>query len=352
MIAPRGFFAAAAALTLALGACGQAAGSAPSSASAASSSRGAATSAAAASSAQPARMNVSYTTQTPASSAAMIAAGAGLFGKHGLDLSLQYLGPTSLTAALISGELDAGYGSAGSAAAADAHGSDLVIVGATYEGPLFSIAARGDIQGVKDLKGKRVAVTQRGSTPDLLVQELVRQQGLSPSDVTMVYIPEPNAQIAAMSAGAVDAVIAAEPTISISVSQGAHIIWEPSQGSNASGAISMSVILVKRSYIPPHRDTLKRFLMANMDAIKLMRTNPDEAAKYDQAYLKIDDEKVLRSSVQSIAKISREDLRFSLNNLQAILDTTATTDPDVAKVKPQDIVDFSLLDDIKAAAGA
>src|SRR5205823_2337389 len=133
------------------------------------------------------KMNASYTTQTPASSAAMIATGAGLFRKHGLDVSMQYLGPTSLTAALISGELEAGYGSAGSAAAADAHGSDLVIVGTTYEGPLFSIAARGNIQGVKDLKGKRVAVTQRGSTPDLLVQDLARQQGLAASDVVMVY---------------------------------------------------------------------------------------------------------------------------------------------------------------------
>jgi NitT/TauT family transport system substrate-binding protein len=296
----------------------------------------------------PIKVSAGYSTISAASSIPWISKGAGLFDKQGLDVNLQYLAPASMTAGILAGNLDVGWGSPGNVATADVQGADIVIVGSSYEGPIFSIVARSDVKNVQDLKGKKVSATQRGSTSDLLIHEITKQQGLGTNDVNIVYIPDATAQVAAMAGGAVDAAILTEPGTSQAVAQGGHVIYDPSQTKGSSGSVSMSVIIVKKTWLASHRDTMKRFLRANMDAAKLMKTNPAEAAKYTGSYLKIDDQKVLQSSVESFAKITNDDVSFTMAGLKSILDTTAVTEPAVAKLKPEDIADLSVIEDIKA----
>jgi NitT/TauT family transport system substrate-binding protein len=296
------------------------------------------------------KVTAAYTTLTSASSVPWISKGAGYFQQQGLDVDLQFLSPATATQGILAGQLDLSTGSPGNVATADAQGADIVIVGASYEGPIFAIVARPDIKTLQDLKGKKISATQRGATSDLLVREILKNEGLTGDSVTIVYIPETTAQVAALQTGAVDAAILGEPTTSIAVSQGGHIIWDPNAQTkdSATGSVSMSTLMVKRPWLASHRDTVKAFLRANIQAAKLMKTDPATAAKYTAPYLKIDDQKVLQSGVEAIAKITPDDMSFTMAGMQSILDTTATTAPEVAKLKPQDIIDLSLIQEIKA----
>ncbi len=294
------------------------------------------------------KLNASYTALSSTTALPWIAKGAGLFEKQGLDVSLDFLSPATLTAGLVSGSVDIGYGSPGSVAAADAHGGDLVILGATYEGSIFSIVARPEIKGLADLKGKKVGATQRGATTDFLIHQVAQQQGFGPSDVNVVYIPEQASQIAAISSGALDAAVLTEPLTSMAVAQGGHVIYGPdTPGSNS--YVSMSVVLVKRSYLPAHRDLLKRFLTANVQAVRFLKTQTGEAAKYVAPYLKTDDTTVVRKSLEGSLGVMRDDLSLTMPGLQSVLTATATSDPEVAKLKPQDLVDLSIVDEIRAS---
>jgi NitT/TauT family transport system substrate-binding protein len=293
------------------------------------------------------RVTAAFSTLSAASTVPWVTKGAGLFDQQGLNVDLPFLSPTTLTTGLVAGSLDMGYGSPGNVAIADAQGADLVIVGTLYEGPIFYIVARPEIAGLQDLKGKKVTATQRGATSDLLLHEILKQQGYGPDDVSIVYIPNGSDQVAALSSKAVDAAVITDPSVSIAVQQGGHVIFDPNQ-SKSTGTVSMSVLGLKRSYLAAHRDTVKKFITASIAGVKLMKSNPAEAAKYTASYLKIDDPKVLTNSVENIAKITPDDMSFTTAGLKSILDTTATTSPEVAKLKPEDITDLSVIQDIKA----
>ena len=79
------------------------------------------------------------------------------------------------------------------------------------------------------------------------------------------------------------------------------------------------------------------------------RLSKNEALEYVKSHMKMDDMRVLRDSNDNILKITNPDLSFSMKSLQTVLDTTAVTAPDVANLKPQDLVDLSLIDEIKAS---
>jgi NitT/TauT family transport system substrate-binding protein len=272
-----------------------------------------------------------------------------MYDKQGLKLDLQFLSPTSFSTAIISGNMDTGFGSTASVAAADAQGADLVILGASHEGPTTSLVAGKTLATLKDLKGKKIAATQRGATSDVIASELLRRQGLSPTDATIVYIPESAAQVAALSGGAVDGIIVSEPSTSAAVAQGGHIIYGPDMPDGGPVFISSSVVLARRPFIATHRDALKRYLMADMDAIHLIKTDPAAAAKYVGPYFKLDDQTLLENTLRSFGKIASADMTISMKTIQADIDGVAARTPEVGKLKPDAITDFSLIGEIRAS---
>ncbi|GEM_PF-2740592 len=275
-----------------------------------------------------------------------ISKGAGLFDKYGLDVNLSFIAPNTLTAGVLSGSLNMAYGPANSVATARVQGGDLIVAGGPYAGPTFSIVASPSIKTLQDLRGKKVTVTQRASSADLLLSDLLKKQGLTSSDYTVVAIPETANEIAALTAGAVDAAVLPEPSSSIAVSQGAHVIFDSQQGTDY---ITLSVLMLKKSFLASNREAVKRVLMANLEAVHLLKTNTDQMAQYVAPFLKIDDLNIVRSSMRSYLPSIRDDMTFPIDRLQQIIDETASTVPAVAQVKAQDLVDFSVIDELKTS---
>ena len=63
----------------------------------------------------------------------------------------------------------------------------------------------------------------------------------------------------------------------------------------------------------------------------------------------IQDTKVIRDSVISISKITDKDLGIPMEDLKEKLLMDAVSNPRVAKLKPEDLIDLSLLEKIKAS---
>jgi ABC-type nitrate/sulfonate/bicarbonate transport system substrate-binding protein len=178
-----------------------------------------------------------------------------------------------------------------------------------------------------------------------VIRKVAEQQGFG-QDVTVVYIPE-NAQIvAALVSGAVDAGVLSEPFTSVAISQGEHAVWGP-DAPGAGDFVSMSGIVVNKSAIPGHRDPFKRFLMAEIQANHIMKAHPDEAAKYLQELVKIDDPKILSESIVGVQSVLRDDLSMDMSAVQSVIDSAALATPAVAKLKPEQLVDLSLVNEIK-----
>jgi NitT/TauT family transport system substrate-binding protein len=293
-------------------------------------------------------MRGGYVSVSAYSTLPTITKSAGLFDKYGIDMSLTFIAPAALTAALTAGkDLDVGYGSAESTATVDAQGGDLVIIGAMQQGGIFKISANPPIKSIAELKGQKVAITSKGSTTDLLLRQLLQANKMVPdTDVSIVSIPEQPAMVAAMKAGQIVAAVMSEPATSMAVAQGANVIYDQSKLSDK--AVQLPV-LVKRGYIPGHRDLLKRFLMANMEGIHLTKTRPAEAAPYAAAFLKNDDQAIVQKSLQAVSEVTGDDMDVPLSAVADAIKISTASLPEAAKLKPEDLVDTSLLQEIKAS---
>jgi NitT/TauT family transport system substrate-binding protein len=76
------------------------------------------------------------------------------------------------------------------------------------------------VRKVEDLKGKRIGITQTGSTYHYMIGRLLEEKGLKLADVELVPLTKIGALMASLQSGQVDAVILNEPNISKVVSEG------------------------------------------------------------------------------------------------------------------------------------
>jgi NitT/TauT family transport system substrate-binding protein len=290
-----------------------------------------------------------FLTFTSAASMPWVAKGAGIYDKYGLDVSLTYIAPATLNQTLLAGkDLDVGYGSAANLVTLDAQGGDLVILAASIQGGLFTIVGGKGIKTIQDLRGKTAAMTTVGSTTDLVLRQVLQDNGLTPNkDANVIATgPDPPTMVAALQSGQIAAGIFSEPFASILQAQGGTVLYDQA----ASGVKAVQIpITVKRTYVAGHRDLLKRVLMANMEAIHLMKKNPAEAVKYTVPFIKIEDTAVLQHGLEAIMKITDDDLSVPMDDLAQSIKIAAGTIPEVAKLKPEDLVDLSLLQEIKAS---
>ncbi|HLG74460.1 MAG TPA: ABC transporter substrate-binding protein [Chloroflexota bacterium] len=294
------------------------------------------------------KVRAGYLSHSTTSAIEFISKNAGLYDKYGLDVELDFIKPAILTTALNAGkDVDVGYASAANIPTVNVKGGDLVMLAASAQGGIFDIIGTPGLTSIKDLKGKKAAVTSTGSTTDLLLRKVLQDNGLVPEkDVSIVVIGDDSALVAALATKQVDAIVNSEPFSELALSQGGVVLYDQSKSGERA---VQTPVTVKRSYLPAHRDMLKRLLMANMEAIHMMKTNPDEAARYSAHDMGLDDVAVVSKAIQHAAEGMDKDMNVPLDYLAASLKIAAANVPEVAQLKPEDLVDLSLLDEIRAS---
>ena len=137
----------------------------------------------------------------------------GIFDKEGLRVRyIQFQGTNLMLSALLANELD--YVTIlPFIAGAATRGLPVKIVGATTKSSGYAIISRPDIDSVKALKGKRIAINTFGSSADFAIYQLLSRNGLDPNkDVTLLAVAgSPDARFAALVGGSVDATVVNSP---------------------------------------------------------------------------------------------------------------------------------------------
>lgn len=142
-----------------------------------------------------------------------VAAERGFFEKEGLKVRyITFQGTNLMLTALLAGELD--YVNilpfiAGGAA----RGLPVKIVAAVTKSSGYAIVSRPEIESLKALKGKRIAINSFGSSADFAVYTALSRSGLDPNkDVTLAAVSgSPDARFAALISGSVDATVVNSP---------------------------------------------------------------------------------------------------------------------------------------------
>jgi NitT/TauT family transport system substrate-binding protein len=139
---------------------------------------------------------------------------AGLFKKHGLDVDLKKIPQASRHLALASGDVQCAATTVETWvnwAAAGIQTKQIFQLDKSYGAD--GMVVRPDIASIKDLKGKSVAASAPGTSPYFALAWMLKKNGLTPKDVTVVTM-EPGPAATAFVAGQNDAAMTYEPYLS------------------------------------------------------------------------------------------------------------------------------------------
>jgi NitT/TauT family transport system substrate-binding protein len=210
----------------------------------------------------------------------LVAADAGLYAKHGLDVR-QFITPGAAADARNSGvvvppenvreDIGAAPIAVGGGApmiyrAVNGGGIHRVIV-ATHESVVRShIIAPAAIASVERLRGRRIGYSGTGTVTHFGLLSFVRKMGWTPErDVTLV---EGGSSLNAMTDGKVDAAMASAMLVALAPTRGLHVVVDLGE---YQFPLAGSGIMAERDWLAANRDAAKRFVSAAVDAVALMK---------------------------------------------------------------------------------
>ncbi len=235
------------------------------------------------------KMAVSYSA-TADFAPAFIAKDAGIFEKHGLDVTLTNLATTSLgPPALQAGSLQLASSSPPLLLLANDGGMDLVAVAGVAamdaRHPRSSLLTRPGFTATKasDFIGKKIARPGINSAIDLVLKRWLLDNGVALNQVTLVETPFTQMGDL-MKAGQIDAAFELEPLRTRIIENGSG---QKSVDifSATNPHILASMYAASRSWAEAHRPALTAFRTSLQDAMVYQHDHPDEANAIQKKYV-------------------------------------------------------------------
>jgi NitT/TauT family transport system substrate-binding protein len=275
---------------------------------------------------------------------AWIAREAGYFTAEGLDIELIRVGgSTRMVAALLGGSAPIIQAGAPAALAANAAGSDVVIIASTGTVSPFRLMARPEIKQPADLKGKKAGITTFGSTSDQVVRTSLRHFGLEPNkDVTILIFGAQPEVFAALQNGAIQVAALSYPLYPQAAKLGMR---ELVKFADLGVEDINGTVITTRSFIAQQRDVALRFLRAITRGMHRYRTDKEYSKRVLGRYGKITDDDVLEGTWQDYAPTLQKSPRPSLRAIQFLIENQFQGKKPLPR--PEQFVDVSLADQLE-----
>jgi NitT/TauT family transport system substrate-binding protein len=266
----------------------------------------------------------------------------GIFKKFGLDVTPTFVeGGSMLTQAVVGGSIDIAQNGYTPAAGAAIQGADIVFVGGISNKLPFQLVVQKSITNAEQLKGKSIAISRYGSSTDTAADFALAHLGLTRNDVHILQLGGAATRIAAAASGQVAGTMEQYPDTAELERQGYHVLVDVT---DLAGDYPNTSYVTTRAFLKSHPDEIKKFLMAMATAVHEYKKNPDLGIKLTQKFLDVKDEANARAAYQSYVKVYPDDLRPSLKGIELVLKQLAKHNPKAASIKPEQLVDTTLLD--------
>lgn len=201
----------------------------------------------------------------------------------------------------------------------------ISIINVNTLGVLYVVETGETISSVEDLKGKTIYSTGKGTTPEYVLNHILKQNGIDPEkDVTVEFKSEAT-EVAAMLENAENAVaVLPQPYVTVAMSKNDKIRialdlteeWEKTEGS----PLVTGVTIVQNSFLNSNPKTVEKFLEDYAASVEYVNTDNDGAAalvgKYD-----IVAEGVAKKALPycNIVSLTGEDMKESVEKYLTVL---------------------------------
>jgi NitT/TauT family transport system substrate-binding protein len=273
-----------------------------------------------------------------------VAADAGLFTKHGVNVDMKYLAATSAVQAMLGGGEEVGFvGNQGIDARLE--GADLVYIASGLPTFVFQLYSRPEIKTIADLKGKVIAVTQPAASTDYATRMVLRKNGLDPEkDVKILYAQDSINVINTVITGNAAAGINSHPNALKLKAAGMKVLVDITE---LKIPFLFTGILSSPKVVREKNEALTRFLRGYIEAMAVIRRDKEITVKSMGKFLKLSDREALESTYDEYKSVFPVTPLMTAAEVQAVLDVSKS--PKAKSMKPQEFYDNSIVQKISAS---
>jgi NitT/TauT family transport system substrate-binding protein len=182
----------------------------------------------------------------------------------------------------------------------------------------FFVLPDSDIESVKDLKGKRIAINAFGGSFYYSWIIELEKQGLKESDVTFVSLPFPE-QITALENDQVDVVSLMVPHNSIAKQRGLRLLMD---ANDIFKSKQFSLHFINSEWGKDNPEIAERFVKSIAEAIRFIYENPVTSKSIISKYTGISVDLIPDYKFQKFGMVIEEDVVFWLNFMKDRTDIT------------------------------
>lgn len=161
----------------------------------------------------------------------------------------------------------------------------IAVIDINTLGVLYMVSG-SDINGIEDLKGKTIYLTGKGTTPDYVLHYILKENGISDSDITLEYKSEAT-EVAALLAEKPDAIgLLPQPFVTAACMQNEALKvvidmneeWKRLQGEEGSSLVT-GVTIVRKEFLEEKEAEVVSFLRQHQESIQAINEDPVKGAE-------------------------------------------------------------------------
>lgn len=208
-------------------------------------------------------------------------------------------------------------------------GADISVLAVNTLGVLYILEDGNTVNSIKDLNGKKVYATGQASTPEYILDYVLKQNGIDPDkDVEIEYMTEHSELASQMAAGSVKIGMLPEPNVTSTLvsSQSENIrialnLTEEWEKSAEGTTIMQGCIVVKNKFLKEHSEAVKTFMEEYRASVDFVNGNIDEAAQMCETAGIVPKAAIAKKAIPNcnITFVTGEELKTKLNAFLKVL---------------------------------
>lgn len=293
------------------------------------------------------KLKIAYSSVDAPNAIWYLAKDKGLYQKHGLDAELIFIPSTTTTvASILAGDVKLGNTSGGAAASAAVGGAGLLMTGCFINTLPYELVVHESIKSAEGLRGKSIGISRIGSASDVAARVLLRGLGLEPDkDVAILQVGGSPERAAAFRTGRIAGFPSPPGIIHLAKGMPHRILISTADFPKRFDFPYVCASTIK-SYLVSHRDTVRRILMALIEATHFFKTRKEESKRIMAKYTRQNDEAYLESSYNINAKLYERVPLVTREGVEIQIQDAIARKPG-AKLRVEDMVDDSIVAELE-----
>jgi NitT/TauT family transport system substrate-binding protein len=228
----------------------------------------------------------------------------GLYKKYGLDAELLFIASTTTSVtSLLAGDVHVANASGGAIASAAVAGAQIALVACYLNSLPYELVVSESIKSAEELKGKSIGISRLGSASDVAARALLRGLNLEPDkQVPIMQVGGSSERAAAFRTGRIAGFPSPPGVVHLTKGMPFRVLISTADFKERFEFPYICAATTK-NYLARNRETVKKVIMAHIEAVHFVKTRKDESKKIMAKYARTNNEDYLEAAYSASAKL-------------------------------------------------